>query len=373
MKPEDITILTVDDNPSNIRLLTHYMEKEGYKVITAEDGFEGFKAAIQFHPDLILLDVMMPGTDGYEVCELLKTEEETRDIPVVFLTAKAEAEDKIKGFEMGAVDYIVKPFNLIEVSTRVKHHLKLTVLDKQNRLLKNSLFSNLSEFIKSAGSEVIYKYNNKYLNSLEKYIEKIIELKGVPDSLQKKIIASFEMLNRMRLFTENKIKYYEEKNSKDVILLSKIISDIISILSLDIYEFVNIKFEDDNSKITFKSRKDVISLSLINLLYNIALAYDDNVDITIKISSGSLPGNLKEKISNEVKEKYVKINVNCSNLWDEKEEITREKEFFLETKVEKNIGFALSAIDMLITDIGGVTEFIIENNKFDASLYLPLE
>ncbi|MBN2414466.1 response regulator [bacterium] len=135
MTPEHMTILTVDDTPANIRLLTHYLHKQGYKVLTAEDGFEGFKAAIQHKPDLILLDVMMPGTDGYEVCELLKTEEETRDIPVVFLTAKAEVEDRIKGFEMGAVDYITKPFNLTEIATRVRTQLELRYFQQQNRRL----------------------------------------------------------------------------------------------------------------------------------------------------------------------------------------------------------------------------------------------
>ncbi len=133
MTPEHMTILTVDDTPANIRLLTHYLHKQGYRVITAEDGFEGFKAAIKHKPDLILLDVMMPGTDGYEVCELLKTEEETRDIPVVFLTAKAEVEDRIRGFEMGAMDYITKPFNLTEIATRVQTQLELCYLKQQNR------------------------------------------------------------------------------------------------------------------------------------------------------------------------------------------------------------------------------------------------
>jgi CheY-like chemotaxis protein len=131
MKPENMTILTVDDTPANIRLLTHYLEKQGYRVLTAEDGFEGFKAAIQHHPDLVLLDIMMPGTDGYEVCELLKAEEETRDIPIVFLTAKADVEDRIKGFELGAVDYITKPFNLVEISARVRTHLTLRHLEKE--------------------------------------------------------------------------------------------------------------------------------------------------------------------------------------------------------------------------------------------------
>ncbi|MFO7890291.1 MAG: response regulator [bacterium] len=372
MKPEEITILTVDDNPSNIRLLTHYMEKEGYNVITAEDGFEGFKAAIQYHPDLILLDVMMPGTDGYEVCELLKTEEETRDIPVVFLTAKAEAEDKIKGFEMGAVDYIIKPFNLIEVSTRVKHHLKLTIYSKQNKILKDNFFNFLTEFGPSIGSEVIYKYNFKYLDSLEKHIKKIYDLKDVPDGLKKKITDNFKQITDIKSFTEKIAKYSEEQNSREIIFLPELIKNIIHILSLEIYEFVNIKLKVDNAKLSINGRKEIISLSLINLLYNIAMAYNDDVDINISLSSKSLPENLKENVNGEIKEKYARVNINCNNVWDDKEEILRNTNFFIETKIEKNIGFILSATDMLIRDIGGVTNFLIDDN-FNASLYFPFE
>lgn len=371
MKPEEITILTVDDNPSNIRLLTHYMEKEGYNVITAEDGFEGFKAAIQYHPDLILLDVMMPGTDGYEVCELLKTEEETRDIPVVFLTAKAEAEDKIKGFEMGAVDYIIKPFNLVEVSTRVKHHLKLTILGKQNKLLKEGFFNFLNELTPSVGSRVIYKYNAKFLALLEGHIQQIQDIKEVPENLKKKLFKNLEQLDNIRNFTEKIIAYSEKNDSEEKILLPDLVRDIIYILSLDIYEFVNIKLKANDSKLLLKTKKEIISLPLINLLYNIAMAYDDDIEINITLSSKSLPDNLKEKIDGEVKEKYAKINIKCNDLWDEAEEFVRS-EFFFETKIEKNIGFALSAMDMLIKDIQGVTDFSMDNN-FNASIYLPLE
>ncbi len=371
MKPEEITILTVDDNPSNIRLLTHYMEKEGYNVITAEDGFEGFKAAIQYHPDLILLDIMMPGTDGYEVCELLKTEEETREIPVVFLTAKAEAEDKIKGFEMGAVDYIIKPFNLVEVSTRVKHHLKLTVLGKQNRLLKDNFFNFLNEFNQSAGSQVICKYYSKYIDSLGKYLEKIKDTQELPDNLRKKITDNFNNIVTIKSFTEKIVKYSNENISKDIIHLSDYIKDIIYILSLDVYEFVNIRLNNDNPKLVMKGRKDVISLVLINLIYTIAMAYDDDVDINISLSSKALPDNLKEKIDGEVREKYIQININCSNLWNETEKIITDKNF-IETKIEENIGFVLSATDMLTRDMQGAVEFIIDSN-FNASIYLPTE
>jgi len=146
MKSKHKTILTVDDTPANIRLLTHYLEKQGYEVITAEDGFEGFKAAIQYHPDLVLLDIMMPGTDGYEVCELLKAEEETKDIPVVFLTAKADVEDKVKGYELGAVDYITKPFNLVEIATRVQTQLDLKDLQEQCQRYHHSFITSLTIF-----------------------------------------------------------------------------------------------------------------------------------------------------------------------------------------------------------------------------------
>ena len=167
MKPENMTILTVDDTPANIRLLMHYLEKQGYNVITAEDGFEGFKAAIQFKPDLILLDVMMPGTDGYEVCELLKAEEETKDIPVVFLTAKTDAEDKVRGFELGAVDYITKPFKLVEISTRVEKLLQMKYFEKLSRqyqaIIKGMLpASTLGTITGLSGNEQSPAFKQKY-------------------------------------------------------------------------------------------------------------------------------------------------------------------------------------------------------------------
>jgi adenylate cyclase len=155
MRPEQMTILTVDDTPANIRLLTHYLEKQGYRVLTAEDGFEGFKAAIQHHPDLVLLDVMMPGTDGYEVCELLKAEEETKDIPIMFLTAKAEVEDRIRGFELGAVDYITKPFNLTEITIRLRTHLRLKYLEKE-RLQTRRILLQTQKLASLGKSETVF-------------------------------------------------------------------------------------------------------------------------------------------------------------------------------------------------------------------------
>lgn len=120
---EKPTILVVDDTPSNLSLMMELL-KGSYQVKLANGGERALKlAAMEPHPDLILLDIMMPGMDGYEVCQALKSNPQTRDIPVVFLTAKSEIEDEKKGLEMGAVDYITKPISPPIVLARVKVHL----------------------------------------------------------------------------------------------------------------------------------------------------------------------------------------------------------------------------------------------------------
>jgi len=132
-------ILVVDDIPENLRLLKGLLKNEGYDVRFAPNGKFALASLTQFVPDLILLDVMMPEMNGYELCQQLKTNPKTKNIPVIFLTALNEGADKVKGFQVGAVDYITKPFQAEEVLARVAHHLKLTQLNlqlqKQNQIL----------------------------------------------------------------------------------------------------------------------------------------------------------------------------------------------------------------------------------------------
>lgn len=122
------SILVVDDEPDNLRLLAKMLADQGFKVRPAPSGTHALTTTRKEVPDLILLDVLMPEMDGYEVCRDLKTDEQTRDIPVIFLSALSELEDKIKGFEAGGVDYITKPFHEREVMLRVETHLKISSL-----------------------------------------------------------------------------------------------------------------------------------------------------------------------------------------------------------------------------------------------------
>lgn len=125
------TILIVDDKPSNLAIVVESLEQHDFRAIVARDGKEGLQRAELVKPDLILLDVMMPKLDGFEVCQRLKANANTRDIPVIFMTALEEVEYKIAGFKAGAVDYLTKPLQTEEVIARVETHLKLRAMQKQ--------------------------------------------------------------------------------------------------------------------------------------------------------------------------------------------------------------------------------------------------
>jgi len=121
------TILVVDDNLLNLKLLSTTLENHGYKTITAVDGPTARQLAQTEKPDILLLDVKMPGEDGFEVIRQLKNDPATSAIPVIFLSGVIELESKLTGFELGAVDYITKPFHPLEVLARVRLHLKLSI------------------------------------------------------------------------------------------------------------------------------------------------------------------------------------------------------------------------------------------------------
>jgi signal transduction histidine kinase len=124
------TILVVDDMPTNLKVLSESIVESGWTILVAIDGESAIEQAIVTQPDLILLDVMMPGIDGFETCHRLKQEPATQDIPVIFMTALADAVDKVKGLQLGAVDYITKPFQAAEAIARIQVHLRLQELNQ---------------------------------------------------------------------------------------------------------------------------------------------------------------------------------------------------------------------------------------------------
>ena len=151
-------ILVIDDNAVIKRLATMLLVKKGYSVKTATNGPEGMACAKSFNPHVILLDVMMPEIDGYEVCRCLKADAETRNIPIIMLTSRAEIVDKVKGLELGAADYVQKPFDHDELQARVTTQIKMKLLwdelQEKNKLLE--------ELVKKDGLTNLY--NHRYFH-----------------------------------------------------------------------------------------------------------------------------------------------------------------------------------------------------------------
>jgi putative two-component system response regulator len=171
------SILIVDDQPINIQILGKRLQLENYSIMAAMNGKIALEMVEEKKPDLILLDIMMPEMSGFEVCERLKSNPETQTIPIIFITAKTDPEDIVKGFKLGAVDYVSKPFNYAELSARIKTHtelkmlqtnLELAVVDRTQKLhdalnelkiIHNQLFGAHYETIKRLARAADYRDN----------------------------------------------------------------------------------------------------------------------------------------------------------------------------------------------------------------------
>ena len=146
------TILIVDDNLDNVNLLDKVLQRAGYRTVKGFDGEEAVKLARRESPDLILLDIMMPKMDGFRACEIIKQDESTKHIPIFMLTAKQEVSDKVKGLEIGADDYITKPFHLQELLARIKTRLKLT--HEHRRIVTRERHKALDQMVEGVEHEI---------------------------------------------------------------------------------------------------------------------------------------------------------------------------------------------------------------------------
>jgi len=165
---ENSMILIVDDDPLNIDILSEFMEKSGFSVLHASNGQEAIQLAETTPPDLILLDVLMPGIDGFETCKQLKAGKATKEIPVIFLTSLTDTSDKIKGFKAGAIDYITKPFQREEVIARVTCQIIL-----QNQKKELSRLNEMKDQFLSIISFDITGIFSMLVDSCEVLMEKI--------------------------------------------------------------------------------------------------------------------------------------------------------------------------------------------------------
>lgn len=175
------TILIIDDQPANLAVLVDFLEGCNIEVVVSENGESGFARANYVIPDLILLDVLMPGMDGFQTCRCLKQDSKTADIPVIFMTALTDVNEKVKGLRCGGVDYVTKPLHLEEVWARINTHLTLSRLQLVLKKKNQELISALNEIKSLKGILPLCSFCKKvrddqgYWQQVDAYIQKHTE------------------------------------------------------------------------------------------------------------------------------------------------------------------------------------------------------
>ncbi|MES0488955.1 MAG: adenylate/guanylate cyclase domain-containing protein [Leptospirales bacterium] len=276
----DASILIVEDNKKNIQVLAKALEKEKFNISIAHNGVQALNLINKSKPDLILLDIMMPEMDGFETCKRLKADTATKDIPVIFLTAKDQTSDIVKGFELGAVDYLVKPAHSAELLIRVKTHLDLK---RHKELLKKE-------------NEKLLKDRNTLLQYFSEDVADALIEKGMQNQLTGEILPVSVLFLDIRRFTT-----ISENLEPNLVanLLNRLFTDIMDIIFAN-HGSVN-KIIGDAILATFgaptpstkdaeNSIKCAIAIQKMISLFNKALPdyLDSDIEIGVGVASGKV-------------------------------------------------------------------------------------
>lgn len=347
VQTQQATLLIVDDNPNNIQLLKAILSLRGYQLLIAKNGVQALEYVKTVLPDLIIMDIMMPEMDGFEACQHLKGNPATQNIPIIFLTAKTHIDDIMKGFELGAVDYITKPFSTNELMARVEIHLKLKfsqdmVIKQRNELremvqilchdLSNPLGAVMTSFELS-------EFDPDYLNQNKELITSYIK-------------RQYEIIGMVR-----DLRAIAEKRST----LNLTAVDVLTAIK-DSIETLHFRFKDKRITIEmdFDDHLQVIAerVSLVNSVFNnlltnaIKFSYPDS---TIYIS-GKQRGRLVE-IS--IKDQGIGIP---ESMMDKIFDIDRTTTRY-GTQGEKSTGFGMPLVKKFITAYGATLEVISKDEE----------
>jgi len=323
MNNQDFNILIVDDNSKNLQLLGKILQEQHYRIAVAKGGLAAIDIATRINPHLILLDIMMPEMDGYEVCEKLKTYKQFKDTPVIFITAKTELTDLVKAFQVGGVDYITKPFKKEELLVRVETQLSLV----QSKIIINKQNKTLEEIIKSREQlySIIAHDLRSPLGSIKMSLQALLGNKIPMDSGDaKELMASLlqttsetsDLLDNLLLWSKNKtssLQVHFEANSIKVIL-----DQIAKLFQLKIQE-KNINLEFDVPAESIASADSIMLTTIIRNLISNALKFT-NIGGQIKVYT-------------EEKDENILIHVKDSGIGMSPEEI--EKLFHSNTHFTK--------------------------------------
>jgi signal transduction histidine kinase len=259
---EKSVVLAVDDTEQNLSVLGNILSDNNYLVSFATSGMEAFETLQELTPDLILLDVMMPEMDGYEVCKRIKENEKLKGIPVIFLTAKIGTEDIVKGFQLGASDYITKPFKKEELLARVKTHIDLRKALKTSQELlrmRDKIFSIIAHDLRSPIATFMSVMNfitdhNKSISSdkIQKYLEELKHISKNAYNLLENLLNWARSQQKMVKFefSINKVKNLVDES---IALLGQMVSKKFITISNEIDENVTAYFDKNTISTVFRN------------------------------------------------------------------------------------------------------------------------
>ncbi len=278
---EGSKILIIDDQPGNLAILFDYLDKFNAEIILAQNTEIAIKIAENKKPDIILLDIIMPEMNGFEVCKKLKEHVKTKDIPVIFMSALNDTDSIVKGFNAGGVDYIVKPVRQEEVIARITNHLKMLRAEQEIReKAKHDCMT-----IMAGG--ICHNFNNILMGIMGRAELSLLDLpEDSSMAYNNRIIVN--LCERVSGITKKILDYSGHgKCIKEKTDLSILVKDISELLKLYISKNILLKYDLQSDLPVIQIDRDLVSQSLINLVTNSSEAIGDN-EGTITVKTGSM-------------------------------------------------------------------------------------
>ncbi|MDD4609320.1 MAG: response regulator [Bacteroidaceae bacterium] len=350
--PSEYKILIVDDVSTNILLLKVMLSNEKFNVVTANSGLAAIESVKTEHPDLILLDVMMPGMNGFEVARVLKSEEATKDIPIIFITALNSPEDIVKGFKIGANDFVSKPFNKDELLIRVKHQLSLiaakrTILQKTEELeltieARDKLYSVIAHDLRSPMSSIKMVLNMLLLSIKPETIGQE-EFEMLSDCNQT-IEDVFGLLDNLLRWTKTQVgRLHVAFQNFDVIALTEGVKQVSTMVAKAKNIQLVLDKSDDLTTLNVCADADMVQTVLRNFISNAIKFSEEGSSIIIRIKSEGEKAVLSVQdagcgIPEEGQAKLLHTNTHFSTFGTKKEQGSGLGLLLCKDFVEKNNG-----------------------------------
>jgi len=342
------SILVVDDQPINVQLLKRKLEREGIRVVAAYSGVEALGLVAKEKPDLILLDVMMPDMDGIEVCQRLQAADDTRGIPVIFITARTGKESKIEGLGVGAVDYITKPIDLDETLARVQTQLRFVAINRQMIDLQRRLEESRKAATIGAVTQGIAHNLNNLLGVVIGYLDLVKAYYDKPEQVKKNAQHVEEAVQRIvTIIKQLSTLVVRSRPPLTKVSLQSLLLGAISRFHTDYKITAPVTLDNPLAELTIETNCETFEEVLAKVLINAWEAYDNK-------PSDPRPISIRTRALEKTDEgKFVEITIVDHGHGIDGEVRDKAFEPFVSTKNTVGVGMGLTVARHALRNLGG--------------------